>query len=222
MNPQYSSSSSIYVDEEDCLGFKIWVAELELLVGSSRTKKRPDAGQAFQLLQKLIVTLDRTERAEVKEYQRRCEDALIDILLKGAPPPVRRLICDTLGKLYSAGDQLPLYSRVSSLQLFLGTSEAFSKETSADVRLGALELTASLYYSQGRSLSIGVLETAITASKHALKGSDDRTRCAALTLLAAAVEGVGGTHRGAAQVQHEAFKTVEKLIKDKDHGDSVR
>lgn len=147
---------------------------------------------------------------QVREYQRRCEDALIDILLKGSPPPVRawhtclgvctrllllpddslwdcwqagwpgwgscwralptpqqgaatlapmehmvrhaelrsaaatraarrhspaaaasriwrvvvqvrRLICEALGKLYSLGDQLPLYSRVSSLQLFLGT-----------------------------------------------------------------------------------------------------
>jgi len=38
---------------------------------------------------------------------------------------VRRLICQVLAKLYAAGDQLPLYSRVSSLQLFLGTKEAF-------------------------------------------------------------------------------------------------
>lgn len=41
------------------------------------------------------------------------------------PPQVRRLICQVLAKLYSVGDQLPLYSRVSSLQLFLGTREAF-------------------------------------------------------------------------------------------------
>ncbi len=38
---------------------------------------------------------------------------------------VRRLICQALAKLYLAGDQLPLYSRVSSFQLFLGTREAF-------------------------------------------------------------------------------------------------
>ena len=44
--------------------------------------------QCFQLLQKLVVTLDRCERPEVKEYQRRCEEAVVDILLKGAPPPV--------------------------------------------------------------------------------------------------------------------------------------
>lgn len=81
-------AGAFYVDEEDCLGFKIFLAELELLVGSSRGKNRPDAGKALKLLQKLVVTLDRTERPEIKEYQRRCEHAVIDILLKGAPPPV--------------------------------------------------------------------------------------------------------------------------------------
>jgi hypothetical protein len=81
--------TAAYIDEEDCLGFKIWVAELELIVGSSRGKKKADPTQAFLLLQKLVTTLDRTDRKEVREYQRRCEDALIDILLKGAPPPVR-------------------------------------------------------------------------------------------------------------------------------------
>lgn len=82
------SPRAAYIDEEDCLGFKIWVAELELIVAGSKGKKKPDAAQVFTLLQKLVVTLDRTERDEVREYQRRCEAALIDVLLKGAPPPV--------------------------------------------------------------------------------------------------------------------------------------
>jgi len=88
-----TEQTAAYIDEEDCLGFKIWVAELELIVGSSRGKKKADPTQAFLLLQKLVITLDRTDRTEVREYQRRCEDALIDILLKGAPPPV--CICKT-------------------------------------------------------------------------------------------------------------------------------
>lgn len=78
-----------FVDEEELLGFKIWVAELELLVGNARGRTKPDQVQCFQLLQKLVVALDRSTRPEVKEYQRRCEEAVVDILLKGAPPPVR-------------------------------------------------------------------------------------------------------------------------------------
>ncbi len=82
-------STAYFVDEEDALPFKVWVAELELTVGNARGKKKADPQQCLQLLQKLVVTLDRTDRVEVREYQRRCEDALIDVLLKGAPPPVR-------------------------------------------------------------------------------------------------------------------------------------
>ena len=41
------------------------------------------------VLQKLVVSLDRASRPEVKEFQRRCEEAVVDVLLKGAPPPVR-------------------------------------------------------------------------------------------------------------------------------------
>ena len=55
----------------------------------------------------------------------------------------------------------------SSLQLFLGTREALSREqTAEEVRLGALELMAALYYAQGRFLGIGVQETVAAASKY--------------------------------------------------------
>ena len=39
-------------------------------------------------LQKLLVTIDSSQRDRVREYQRRCEEALTDVLLKGAAPPV--------------------------------------------------------------------------------------------------------------------------------------
>lgn len=40
-------------------------------------------------LQKLLVTIDSSQSERVREYQRRCEEALTDVLLKGAAPPVR-------------------------------------------------------------------------------------------------------------------------------------
>jgi hypothetical protein len=81
-------ASSYYVDEEEALGFHVWVAELELLVGNARGSRRADPLACFELLQKLLVTIDRTDTARVREYQRRCETALYDILLKGTAPPV--------------------------------------------------------------------------------------------------------------------------------------
>ena len=66
------------------------VAELELVVGTAKAS-RADPVACFELLQKLLVSIDRTERARLKEYGRRCEAALVDILLKGTAPPVRLL-----------------------------------------------------------------------------------------------------------------------------------
>lgn len=63
------------------------IAELELLVGTARTG-RADPVACFELLQKLLVSIDRTDRARLKEYGRRCEAALVDILLRGTCPPV--------------------------------------------------------------------------------------------------------------------------------------
>ena len=204
--------SAVYIDEEDILGFPIWVAELELILGSARGKSKADPVQCFQLLQKLVVTLDRTDRNQVRAHQRRCEDALIDVLLKGAPPPVRRLICEALNKLYSRGDQLPLYARASALQLFLSTKEAASKETAEDVRVGALECMTALYYSQGKQLSIGVHEIAQLGAKYVAKWHAEPTRTAALRLLASAVEGVGSDHRLAQEVQDTVLRTIERTI----------
>lgn len=48
------------------------------------------------------------------------------------------------------------------------------------------------------------------------RSPDEKTRCTALALLAAAVEGVGGNHRNALGVQQEAFRTAERLAKDRD------
>jgi len=101
---------STYFDEEDLLGYKIWVAELELLVSQQKqgTCSKIDFGACYALLQKLHATIDDTSVDEIKEYQRRCEDALLDILLKGCPPPVRVLDMPVVRFVLSMGTDLGL------------------------------------------------------------------------------------------------------------------
>ena len=68
------------------------MAELELLLGQvkgSNANIEPVA--ALELLQKLLVTIDSSQRERVREYQRRCEEALMEVLYKGSAPPVRSL-----------------------------------------------------------------------------------------------------------------------------------
>ena len=74
--------TAVFLDEEDCLGFDVFVAELELIVGT-RKDKRPDEVQLLELLQKLLVSVSRTDKPVLKQYQKRCEAVLVDVLYKG-------------------------------------------------------------------------------------------------------------------------------------------
>ena len=71
-----------YVDEEDLLGFHVFVAELEL-VTATRRDGAFDEVALLELLQKLLLSVDHTDLKFVKEYQRRCEQSLIALLLRG-------------------------------------------------------------------------------------------------------------------------------------------
>ena len=100
-----------FVDEEEALSFNVWVAELELLVGNARGNRRVDPIYSFELLQKLQGSIHRSDRAQLHSYQRKCEDALTTVLLKGAPPPVSRCKCSTQHSSASqanSGPALPL------------------------------------------------------------------------------------------------------------------
>lgn len=81
-----------YFDEEECLGFGVFVAELELVVGSSKGRK-PDQTVLLELLQKLQASITSTrDPAVLKQHQKRCEAALYDIIHKGACTAVRSLL----------------------------------------------------------------------------------------------------------------------------------
>ena len=70
------------------MGFNVWVAELELLVGTARGTRPLDQQQCFELLQRLSATIEGTDRGRLRDYQRKCEEGLVAILFKGAAPPV--------------------------------------------------------------------------------------------------------------------------------------
>eukprot|EP00798_Chlamydomonas_sp_ICE-L_P028845 gene28845-32034_t len=80
-------SSTVYVDEEDCLGFSVFVAELELIAGNKHSG-RVDYGALLELLPKLASTVAKTDRASLKGEQKRCEAAFTDLINGGLPSPV--------------------------------------------------------------------------------------------------------------------------------------
>lgn len=150
-------------DEEEALGFAIWVAELELLVGGRGTQAS-DAADYFQLLQKLLVTVERDQRDVVREHQRRCDDKLYDLIVAGAPAPVRRLAAAVMSKLYTLGDNLPLYSRTNSLLSLLTARDA--NQRSIEARAGILECLGVLSAQHGMQLATRMPEIVAAAAKH--------------------------------------------------------
>jgi hypothetical protein len=94
-------STAVFYDEEECLGFDVFVAELELIVGT-RKDKRPDEVQLLQLLQKLLASVSRTEKAVLRQYQKRCEAALVDVLYKGTCRTVRSALVPRGSKAWDA------------------------------------------------------------------------------------------------------------------------
>ena len=105
------------------LGFHVWVAELELLVGNARGPgQQVDAAASMELLQKLQATLEGGSVARVREYQRRCEEALVELLLKGAAPPVRTSLLAAITRLMIplALSTTPQQGSLSSCVFFVG------------------------------------------------------------------------------------------------------
>lgn len=149
-------------DEEEALGFAIWVAELELLVGGRGTQAS-NAADYFQLLQKLLVTVERDQRDVVREHQRRCDDKLHDLIVAGAPVPVRRLASAVMSKLYTLGDNLPLYSRTNSLLSLLTARDA--NQRSIEARAGILECLGILCAQHGLQLATRIPEIVAAAAK---------------------------------------------------------
>lgn len=82
------------MEEEELLGFHVFVAELELLVSKHRVLKEGCfclvySGALVEVLQKLVVSLDHTSTEVLKSCQGRCEQVLNGVLMKGACPEVR-------------------------------------------------------------------------------------------------------------------------------------
>lgn len=89
------ASNQVFYDEEECLGFGVFVAELELVIGTSKGRK-PDQTVLLELLQKLQASIISThDCAVLKQHQKRCEAALYDIIYKGACAAVSSVVLCT-------------------------------------------------------------------------------------------------------------------------------
>ncbi|GFR48876.1 hypothetical protein Agub_g10725 [Astrephomene gubernaculifera] len=218
MSPLEASSgvnAATYVDEEECLPFPIFIAELELLVGNSKRGK-PDGVQLLELLQKLVATIPRTDKPVMKQYQRQCETMLYDVLVHGVGAAVRRLIYSCFSSLYAHGDSVSIYTRVGTLLSYLSSKEGMSRSTAEAIRVGLLDFLAHLVMLHGRMLAASAQESIGIASRTVSKyGNQTAVRCAALRLATAVVRGLSPQDRSAAAVHAEAWAVIQRHGKER-------
>ncbi|XP_024037767.1 protein SWEETIE isoform X2 [Citrus clementina] len=193
-----------YVREDVPLSrFGVLVAQLESIVASA-SQQSPDPLLCFDLLSDLISAIDEEPKESILLWQRKCEDALYSLLILGARRPVRHLASVAMGRIISKGDNISVYSRVSSLQGFLSDGKKSEPQKVA----GAAQCLGELYRQFGRRITSGLLETTIIATK-LMKFNEEFVRQEALLLLQNALEGSGGS--AAASAYSEAFRLIMRF-----------
>lgn len=112
------------------------IEQLDALLKQASGTAVLDSYRCFHTLTALCESIPRIEKSTLKSCQRKGEDTLFNLLLKGVGPPLRRLIAECYYQLLSCGDSISLYARVSEIQGIIG-GKGFDK-SAASIRLGLL------------------------------------------------------------------------------------
>ncbi|XP_026407842.1 protein SWEETIE-like isoform X1 [Papaver somniferum] len=183
--------------------FGVLVAQLESIVASA-AQQPPESVLCFDLLSDLISAIDEEPKDSILLWQRKCEDALYSLLIRGAHRPVRHLASLAMARIISKGDGISIYSRASSLQGLLSDGKRSEPLRAA----GASQCLGELYRNFGRRITSGLLETTNIAAK-LIRFNEDFVRQEALEMLQNALEGSGGT--GAFAAYAEAFRLIMRI-----------
>ncbi|XP_024543648.1 protein SWEETIE [Selaginella moellendorffii] len=165
----------------------VLVAQLESMAASFKLQQHLDPLICFDLLADLIWTIDDESPDRILACQRKCEDALQNLLLLGVRPPVRHLAASAVLELMIKGDSISIYSRASSLQGWLTDN----KKGDPSSFIGAAQCLGTLYRSYGPKITSNLGETSTLVAK-LMRFQEVSVRQAGIQLLHDALEGCGG------------------------------
>ena len=148
----------------------------------------PAAHDVTDGLSDLLAAVRAADGATLKAGQRDAEDSALLVVLQppGGGPPQRALAAQILCSLFTRGNSIAMFARVSELTALL-TAKGVTKAQPAAVRLGALHTLTALTRAVGPQLA-GSYGRLITDVCPIHLGGEATVRCGALDLLAAAVE----------------------------------
>lgn len=108
---------------------------------------------------------------------------------------IRKLCCVCLVRAYGAGDNLPIFSRVASLQGYLASKEVVNRTAPELGRIGALECLAALCLTNGNQLASSIPEIITGATRLLGRRDSVHARCSTAVTCMASVSNVGSARR---------------------------
>lgn len=171
-----------------------------------------EPGQAeavFSWLNRLKNQLPNTEKAEIKQIQKRLVEQLSSVLTGYPGPPTRVLLTHCLALLFRLGDPLPCSLLVEKCNDIIRSKD--DSPSTLPSRLAAVACLGSLFEQLGRMLSGSSKDTFINLLR-ALKNAESQGRCEILCSLEKMLRGLGSS---AAAVHRDVYKSARTCLSDR-------
>ncbi|XP_036928579.1 HEAT repeat-containing protein 5A isoform X7 [Acanthopagrus latus] len=163
----------------------------------------------FEWLNHLKKLLPATDRADIKQNQRRLSDQLSGVLVGSPGPPTRWLLAHCLALLYRLGDTVP-----SSLLVDRCNDIIRSKDDSPSglpTRLAAVACLGALFEQLGRML-VGCFKETLANLLKAMKSAESQGRYEIMLSLEKILRGLGVS---AVQCHRDVYKAARTCLTDR-------
>ncbi|XP_067223723.1 HEAT repeat-containing protein 5A isoform X1 [Chanodichthys erythropterus] len=175
----------------------------------SQLREPQRAEFVFEWLRFLKKLLPATDRADVKQNQKRLVEQLTTVLTSSSGPPTRLLLAQCLALVYRVGDSL-----MSSLTVDRCNDIIRSKDDSPSflpTRLAAVACLGALYEQLGRLLINSFKETVANLLK-AMKSAESQGRCEIMLCIERILKGLGVS---AVSCHRDIYKAARTCLTDR-------
>ena len=181
----------------------------------------------LELLPKIASTIDKAavdDKSSFKSMQARLIAIFKSIIANGLPPPIVRLVCTCLDKIFSH-DLSSLYALVDDLQKAAAAS--IKKDLTDPGLISILNCLAYLSFKLGgvmatsASSTLSIVKSLLTATTR-ITPSNDLLRSRAMHLLASLCEGIHPADKASPSVHNEGWLVFSRHHTDTAHSDEAR
>ncbi|XP_074145667.1 HEAT repeat-containing protein 5A isoform X2 [Sminthopsis crassicaudata] len=160
----------------------------------------------LKFLEKLLLA---TNKADIKEKQKKIVEQLISLLNSSPGPPTRKLLAENLAVLYSIGDTFSVYQTIDKCNELIRSKD--DSPSYLPTKLAAVVCLGSLYKKLGRLLGNTFIDTVGNILK-AVKSAESQGRYEIMLSLQNILNGLGAA---AAPCHRDIYKAARSCLTDR-------